>query len=308
MIYDRPYMQSGYGPRYAPVIKWIILTTVAVFVAQVFASFIFRTDLLQRIFELSGENIRRGMLWTPLTYALLHFVPLPPFIGNVSPFFIFHILANMMLVFFIGRVVVEITGPRRMLQLYIAGGFVGALLWLLIHFTRQSSLIGASAAALSLLVFYACVFPNQRITLLVFFVLPINVKPKHIVFFLLALDIFFFLFSELPGAGYTHMAHSAHLGGMLTGWLFHRYVYQRAAAGKRGFFTKDRPLVELPAWFKKRDKLQKGAGGFSVNITNRKALQNEVDRILDKINSDGFGSLTDEEKKLLDRARDLLAK
>jgi hypothetical protein len=45
-----------------------------------------------------------------------------------------------------------------------------------------------------------------------------------------------------------------------------------------------------------------------VNITNRDHLRAEVDRILDKINSEGFGALTEDEKRRLDEARDLLSR
>jgi hypothetical protein len=64
--------------------------------------------------------------------------------------------------------------------------------------------------------------------------------------------------------------------------------------------------IELPRWFRRRKK--DGAPRFQVNLTNRNDLRVEVDRILDKINSEGFGALTQEEKRLLDEARDLLSR
>lgn len=64
--------------------------------------------------------------------------------------------------------------------------------------------------------------------------------------------------------------------------------------------------VEPPNWTKKRTPAS--TGKFKVNVTNRKDLRKEVDRILDKINREGFQSLNDEEKKVLDDAGDLLKK
>jgi hypothetical protein len=64
--------------------------------------------------------------------------------------------------------------------------------------------------------------------------------------------------------------------------------------------------IELPRWFRLRKKA--AAPRFQVNLTNRTDLRAEVDRILDKINSEGFGALNEEEKRLLDEARDLLGR
>jgi hypothetical protein len=66
-------------------------------------------------------------------------------------------------------------------------------------------------------------------------------------------------------------------------------------------------MLELPAWLK-RKKSEKRTTSYKVNITPHGDLKTEVDRILDKINSAGFGALTDEEKRLLDEAKDLLSR
>jgi hypothetical protein len=66
--------------------------------------------------------------------------------------------------------------------------------------------------------------------------------------------------------------------------------------------------VELPAWMRKRKDTPEPQPAFKVNITARENLKAEVDRILDKINTSGFGSLTAEEKRTLDAARTLLSK
>ena len=66
--------------------------------------------------------------------------------------------------------------------------------------------------------------------------------------------------------------------------------------------------IELPRWLRRRQKTAASTPRFQVNLTSRDDLRAEVDRILDKINSEGFGALTDEEKRLLDEARDLLSR
>jgi hypothetical protein len=122
--------------------------------------------------------------------------------------------------------------------------------------------------------------------------------------------IFGFLFSELVGAsGFGDIAHSAHLGGFAAGWLFFRHIYQRE------WKSPDRaPAIELPGWMQRTKKRPVEATAYKVNIgatptaLSKSELNAEVDRILDKINSHGFGALTDEEKRQLDMAKDLLNK
>ena len=289
MIYDRPYMQDDYQPKQSPVLKWIIVSTIAVFVLQNVLGTWFRSDAIREFFALSTGALGMGLVWTLVTYAFLHAS-------------LFHILGNMLVVFFIGRELLPLLGARRFTQLYFAAAAVGGILWLLVGLASPSHglLVGASGSALGLLTVFACIYPNKPITLLLFFVIPVTIKPKYIIYGMLAFSLFGLLFLELPPGG-DNIAHSAHLGGMLTGWLFFQYTHARPAKPRA------QTGIEPPSWFKKKT-VPKESGNFSVNITNRKVLQQEVDRILDKINSRGFGALTDEEKRLLDRAKDLLNK
>lgn len=287
MIYDRPYMQDDYRPKQPPVLTWILVSTIAVFVLQnVFGAW-FRSGFFLDVFALSVPNLGQGLVWTLVTYAFLHAS-------------LFHILGNMLVVFFIGRELLPLLGARRFAQLYVAAAVVGGLFWLGIGVIGGvgGNLIGASGSAFALLTVFACIYPNKPITLLLFFIIPVTIKPKYLVLGLLAFSIFGVLFLELTG---DPIAHSAHLGGMFAGWLFFQYVHGRPERPSRKIG------MEPPSWFKKKGS-GTTTGSFSINITNRKVLQKEVDRILDKINSKGFGALTDEEKKLLDRAKDLLSK
>ncbi len=99
------------------------------------------------------------------------------------------------------------------------------------------------------------------------------------------------------------MAHSAHLGGMLGGYLFYKLIYLRNPKSGRN------DTFKIPNWLKQNpSKPRATAYPYKVNIAPPKDMKKEVDRILDKINSQGFGSLTAEEKKILDEAGDLLKK
>ena len=101
----------------------------------------------------------------------------------------------------------------------------------------------------------------------------------------------------------TPLPATAVSGGMAAGWLYFRFVHNA-----QWRLSCRRPAIELPRWMKRAPRAGAAAPAAQVNLTNRETLKAEVDRILDKINSEGFGALTEEEKRLLDEARDLLSR
>jgi hypothetical protein len=154
-----------------------------------------------------------------------------------------------------------------------------------------------------LFVVFACFYPNQPVTFLLFFILPVTLKPKYVAYFALSLDLAGCVFYEIMGVPSPFgFAHSAHLGGMAAGWIYYRYLHE---ANWR--FPSRRSDIELPRWLKKQAKNPTPAA-YQVNVSNPGDLRAEVDRILDKINSQGFGALTTEEKRILDEAKDLLSR
>jgi hypothetical protein len=92
---------------------------------------------------------------------------------------------------------------------------------------------------------------------------------------------------------------------MFAGILYYRLFFNHSPSFIGSGST--RTTVEQPAWFKRRKKTEPHIS-YKVNRTNRDELQVEVDRILDKINESGFGSLNDGEKQTLDRAKDILSR
>jgi hypothetical protein len=166
-------------------------------------------------------------------------------------------------------------------------------------------LLGASAAASALVILYACFFPNREITLLLFFILPVTVRPKIVAYVMIAVDVCGLVFYEIMGSAspFGGAAHSAHLGGMAAGWIYFRYVHDM-----NWTFGRKAADIELPRWVKHQGSAKAAPASYSVNVGDRSHLRAEVDRILDKINSDGFGSLSAAEKKVLDEARDLIGK
>lgn len=288
---------SGYERPGTSVVTWLMCAMVAGFIIQMMVQTWIGPGAGQaftRGLGLTVEGLSSGHLWTLVTYAFLH-----------SPGNFFHIIGNLLGLFFLGRELLPYLGSRRFLVLFFSAVISGGLLWAITHWSYGGAVIGASAGVVSLLVVFACLNPNQPITLLLFFILPVTLKPKWIAIGLLAIDLGGFLFYEALGNNSPMgFAHSAHLGGMAIGWIYYRYVHARE--WKRP--DQRAPVVELPRWFKQARKTSTPPPAYRVNVTNREDLRAEVDRILDKINSEGFGSLTPEEKRLLDDARDSLSR
>jgi hypothetical protein len=181
---------------------------------------------------------------------------------------------------------------------------LGGALWAAVNWRFGGTLIGASAGVMGLFIIFACFYPDQEMTFLLFFVIPITIKPKYLAFLSLGVELFGCLAYEIPGNSSPFgFAHSAHLGGMAAGWLYFRYVHDSSWR-----FPSRRGSIELPRWMKRTPKSTAPAPAYHVNIGTRETLRAEVDRILDKINSQGFGALTVEEKRVLDEARDLLSR
>ena len=311
MLYDRPYMRQPMetASRGPTVVAILLTVTIAVFVLQQVLNVAFPgiggrdNRFFTEWFALSGQNFQDLKVWTLLSYAFLH-----------STQTILHILGNMLGLFFIGRMLEPVLGKANFLLLYFGTAMAGGVLYLVFHFNSLQPVVGASASVFGMLAFYCLLRPNQPITLLLFFVLPLTLKPKWIFWGALIISGFGVFLWELPGR--SAMAHSAHLGGMLAGILYFRLLHNRRPAAPR---RPGRASMELPDWVKRTKNTQRHVsyhvnrtttnnGGATTGSISREALQKEVDRILDKINATGFGSLSAQEKQTLDNAKDILSR
>lgn len=253
---------------------------------------------LNRWVALTVDNVASGRVWTIFSYSLLH--------GSIG-----HFLANGIGLFFIGRWLSRQLQPKQFLQLILGSVFLGGLAALSFYAAtgaHQVSVIGFSAAVLGLLTTACLVWPQGKITLLIFFVAPVDFNPRTLLKIVLGLNVLGFLFVDLALALgrqpviQDSTAFSAHLGGMLAGFLFYRLMQRPQPVFAS---TREKVTVEPPAW---KSHKPVSAGRMKVNLTSRQDVQREVDRILDKINRDGFASLSKEEQKTLDEAGDILKK
>lgn len=281
------------------LIPWFLGVLVGVFVVQNLLERWFGIGAYYNYSALSGAGIRQGYAWTLLSYALLH--------GGVL-----HLLLNCLGLFFIGRDLEATLGTRRLVQLTLTAVLVSAFFWLGVNFARPGQMVGASGVVMAYLMVFACLQPRRPMNFLLLFIIPVTMKPFWIVAILASIDLFGFFFRELPGGSGEWVAHSAHLGGLAGGWVFFQLFFARADSGGATRF-------ETPRWMRKAPAREPastvnvsgrssspGGAGAACPVVGRDQVRAEVDRILDKINERGFGSLSVKEKRVLDDARQTL--
>jgi len=252
----------------------------------------------ESLFAVTVAGLQEGKFWTLLTHGFLH-----------SPYYLFHIMGTVGGLYFLGRELLPLVGARRFIGLFGSALVAGALTWAAVNWNRTdtsgpaTTLFGGTAAIDALLVVFVCFYPNREVTIpLLFF--PVTFKPRHFVYTLVALDTAGMVFYEILGAvSPFDVAHSAHLGGIATGWFYYRFVHETSWLNSRR-----KSDLDHPAWTKRRARVKPEAAADQANVVSRGDLRIEVDRILDKIISEGFAALTPEEKRVLDEAKDTLSR
>lgn len=222
---------------------------------------------------------------------------------------IFHILFNMLFLYWFGRLVDEYLGNRRLVGLYVMGGLAGGLLFLLMFnlvpfFKAQADgppMLGASAAAFSVAVGAATLLPNYTFHLLFFG--PVRIK--YIV-------SFFVVMSIAQSAGANAGGHLAHLGGALMGFFYVKLLQNGSDPGRpiywlmEGWSNLLRPKPPVKVSYRQRSSAPSQASSYASAGSSSPSVatpdQDEVDTILDKIHRSGYESLTREEKQKLFRA------
>lgn len=292
MLYDRDYMRgrpkSGGDSFFKNmgVTKWLLSINVAVYILQLFLQNFGGSDILVRYFALSFDSLEHFKIWTLLTYSFLH-------AG------IFHLGVNMLVLYLTGTQIEERIGGKKTLLIYFASVLGGALLFMAASvLTQKGFLLGASAGVIGLLSAFLVMMENRVMRFLFFFVIPLNLRPRPILIFMLCIELFGFLFFEIaPHSGGSEIGYSAHLGGILSGVLT-----ALALEGKLSGFS----LPKFGLRKTKRKLEPADSHFFKVDIVDEQALRAEVNRILDKINQSGFSSLSDGEKRTLQIAKEKL--
>lgn len=267
-----------------------ILVYFVVMVARVFLTLGGGEGIYQQIMSylMMPAAVPRLLLqpWSIFTYMFLH-----------EGFF--HILFNMLFLYWFGLLINEFLGSRKLVNLYILGGLAGALFYLLIYnlapyFSNQvdsALMLGASAGVFSIVVGAATLSPNTAFHLIL--IGPVKIK---------YIAIFYVLVAFANSSGSNAGGELAHLGGAALGYL---YILQLRKGKDLGypvqvvgrFFERlfsAKPKVKV-TYRKKSSDYRSSGPSKTVDVST----QEEIDKILDKIAEKGYDNLTKEEKRKL---------
>ena len=231
--------------------------------------------------------------WTIITYAFLHYDFL-------------HLLFNMLWLYFLGRMFLNLFGPKMALNIYFLGAISGGVLFMLGYslfpslFGSYSRLLGASAAVRALLIFLCAYMPNQDIRFFTF-----NLKLWYVGAAIVVLDVIGVL-SGINNPNGNAGGNLAHLGGALLGYVYAKQLLKGHDIGK-GF---ERFMDSIVSMFKSSKKgplktvhkNKSKVGGYTKSDFKEFNNQKKIDVILDKISKSGYDSLTSEEKEFLFKA------
>ena len=291
-IHERDWYRSDNYSSGGPGAPWsitagLIAITVGAFLLQLLlttstTSYGLPKSLLQEWFELSPDKTVRGQIWRPLTYAFLH-----------DRFNIMHILFNMLFLWWFGRTLETLYGRREILFFYLTSAVLSGLafLGLSLLIDDPTPAIGASGAVLALMMLYAIHFPRQKIYL--FFVLPIEIRWLVLLYFCFDLMPVLQMLALSGGTWDTGIAHAAHLGGLIFGFVYYRKriylegIWDRLASRFR------RPRKAPPPAPKPRPQPAPQA------YEPRSAQEEEMDRLLEKVFDHGLESLSEKEREFL---------
>jgi membrane associated rhomboid family serine protease len=266
---------------YINIAVFILITVVAV------VGFLLNNPLVSEtalnIFSVpSSFNALIVKPWTIVTYMFLHKD-------------IWHILFNMLWLYWFGRIFLEYLDQRKLVAVYLLGGISGALLYILSFnifpafsgVVAESVAIGASASVMAIVIAIAAYVPDYTVQLFLFG----RIKIKY-----MALAIF--ILTSIMDFSVNSGGKLAHIGGALFGYLYTLNLRQGRDIGK-GI---NKILDFFATIFKPRKKLKvthkKAADEYEYNRI-KVEHQSSINIILDKISKGGYDSLTKEEKATL---------
>ena len=296
MLADRQYMRRDNVPA-----NWSITIVLLVFNILVFFLEYSNGDRskIQNWFleygALSLEGLKRGFIWQFITFQFLH--------GGLT-----HLVLNSVGLYFFGRPLEGMLGRRDFLKLYLFSGVLGGALQALLGLIFPQfagPMVGASAGICGLIAAFSVLAPDSQIYL--WFVLPIRAQYFLPIMFGLTL---LFLMTSMVTSTESHVAHAAHLGGILGGVAYLKWLH---GLGGPLFswprFRRALPRRELVTTRSARRSFwRKESAKPADDLPPAEFISREVDPILDKISAHGIQSLTERERKILEAARAKMSK
>jgi membrane associated rhomboid family serine protease len=287
-IYDREYYRRD-GPSFlgslantGQVCKWLILINVGVFVLQLILQDPFTDALL-----LEPDAVLGGQVWRLLTYAFLH-----------EPHSLWHILFNMLFLWWFGTRIEDRYGHSEFLTFYLVSAVLGGLLYeaaAVVHWIEPAPCLGASGAVTAVLVLYAFHYPRDIIY--IWFILPVPIW--LLVGFQVVSDAYLF-----ANRAHTGTAVAVHIGGAAFAFLYQKFDLRllslvpdfRAWRRQRG-----RPQLRLYREEETPQPVSVAAPPGDVD----EHLEAKLDAVLEKVARHGQSSLTEGERQILLRASEV---
>ena len=287
-LYDAPE-----SPRMTRAVQWLLALNIGVYFLQLT---LFGQDAVYSALALDPSRFP-GNWWTVATYMFVHA-------------WLAHLAFNMFTLWMFGPRLEQEWGTRSFVQFYLWCGLGGAIAHLL--FAQHSAVIGASGAISGVLVAYALRWPDEEVYL--FGVIPM--RSRWLVLAMLGMNI---IFALSPG---SRIDWTAHVGGMAFGWIFLKLYSVGGINRVRGWVSavpdesEDMPRAVPRSRSPLRDRARSVdevvERSNAVVLREGKPLQHvprqetpkeyaaRVNRVLDKISQHGIGSLTRDERRLLE--------
>jgi membrane associated rhomboid family serine protease len=281
------------SPRMTRAVQWLLALNIGVYFLQLT---LFKPATVYSTLALNPARFPSEW-WTALTYMFVHA-------------WLAHLAFNMFTLWMFGPRLEQVWGTRSFVQFYLWSGLGGAAAHLI--FAQHSSVIGASGAISGVLVAYALRWPDEEVYL--FGVIPM--KSRWLIAAMIGMNI---IFALSPGSG---IDWTAHVGGMAFGWIFLKLSSLGGLTRVKGWVSaapeesEDMPRAvprnRSPMRDQTRGVDEVVARSNAVVVRESKPLQHmpkqespkeyaaRVNRVLDKISQQGMGSLSGDERRLLE--------
>jgi membrane associated rhomboid family serine protease len=290
-----PITDEAEAPRLTRAVQWLIAINVTIYFLQLT---VVGLANMQVALGFNAQHLSTAW-WTVVSYMFVH--------GGF-----WHLALNMYTLYLFGPRVEHAWSPGEFTRYYVLCGLGGWFFHLL--FSRDALLIGASAAVLGVMLAYAMRWPNDEVHL--FGVVPLKVK--WLVAMLAAVNLISGIAGGDQGSG---VAYLAHIGGLVTGWIYLRSTSSAGIDRLRQRISQVPDVPDetpraiprsLPRTREKGNEIdevisrsnaataRRPIGAPSSNVRTSRRDTSELDLVLDKISQDGLESLTGDERRLLE--------
>lgn len=203
-----------------------------------------------------------------------------------------HLFFNMWGLYLFGKLVTPYVTKAQFLMIYLAGVVAGNLLFMLTHLHGFNTLLGASGAVCAVMMAAATLEPNRRFVMLFLPFTPIKTTTLVICYTVIEVMM-------LMGKNVSDIAHLAHLGGFVGGYILIKIIYRSRLPWDPLRFVKVPDVSKFtPPPVNRNSGDEKGPSGAEAPVTQR-----ELDALLDKLSRDGINSLSEYELQRLKKAR-----